>query len=160
MDMEGEAGHVLFGVAEIQEIFDDAVGTDISDEVGGQSEWSLADCQEILDEVLLKRKVALVENASEETASLDEPEDALAKKDSEYPAVIMSTAGECNDDPGGGEDIANHDKGKEEEFFSLLSSPKAFENSEGRIGELEPTSEKDGTEGSPEKRDSQSVQHR
>ena len=36
VDMEGEAGHVLFGVAEIQEIFDDAVGTDISDEDGGQ----------------------------------------------------------------------------------------------------------------------------
>ena len=78
-----------FGVADIQEIFE---------EDGGQTEWSLADCQDILDEVLLKRKVTSVNNASEETASLDEPEDALAKKDSEYPAVIMSTAGECNDD--------------------------------------------------------------
>ena len=99
--MEGEAGHVLFGVAEIQEIFDDAVGTDISDEDGGQSEWSLADCKELLDEVLLKRKVTSVNNASEETASLDEQENA--NKNPDYPAV-MSTSGECNDDPGGGVD--------------------------------------------------------
>ena len=51
----------------------------------------------------MKRKVSSVENASNETASLDEQEDALAKKNREYLAV-MSTAGKCNDDPGGGVD--------------------------------------------------------
>ena len=66
-------------------------------------EWYSAGFQELLDEVLLKRKVSSVENASNETASLDEQEDALAKKNREYLAV-MSTAGKCNDDPGGGVD--------------------------------------------------------
>ena len=36
VDMEGEAGPVWFGIAEIHEIFEDAVGADISDEDGGQ----------------------------------------------------------------------------------------------------------------------------
>ena len=58
----------------------------------GQSEWSLADCQELLDDILLKRKVTSVDYASEETTS-----HILAKKNPEYPAV-MSSAG---DDPGG-----------------------------------------------------------
>ena len=48
-----------FGVAEIQEIFEDETETDISDD-DGQSEWSLADCQELLDKFLLKRKVELL----------------------------------------------------------------------------------------------------
>ena len=57
----------------------------------------------MVSDVLLKRKVTFVEKASEETASLDDQEDALAKKDPEYSAVIMSTAGECYDDQGGGD---------------------------------------------------------
>ena len=36
VDMEGEAGHVSFEIAEIQEIFEDAVGTNISDEDGAR----------------------------------------------------------------------------------------------------------------------------
>ena len=59
----------------------------------------MSDCQELLDEVILKRTVTSVENASKETASLDEQQHALAKKNPEYPAVIC-TAGECNDNPG------------------------------------------------------------
>ena len=52
----------------------------------------------------MKRRVRFVENAWEESAcddnaSLDDQEDALTKNDPEYPAVIMSTAGECSDDP-------------------------------------------------------------
>ena len=78
MDMEGKGGHVWFGVAEIQEIFGDETETDISADYG-QSEWSLADCQELLDVVLLKRKVTSVDYASEETAS-----HILAKKNPEW----------------------------------------------------------------------------
>ena len=58
-DMEVDAGSVWFGVAEIEEIFEDAVGTYISveevPEDGGQSEWSLADCQELLGEEISEK---------------------------------------------------------------------------------------------------------
>ena len=45
---------------------------------------------------------AFKETACNDTTSLDEKKDALTKNDPEYPAVIMSTAGEFNDDHGGG----------------------------------------------------------
>ena len=53
--MEDEAGFEWFGVAEIQEIFEVTIGTDISDEDGGQSEWSLAECQELLGEEMSEK---------------------------------------------------------------------------------------------------------
>ena len=55
VDTEVEAGYEWFGTAKIQEIVEDAIGTDISDENGGQSEWSLEECQELLGEVIAER---------------------------------------------------------------------------------------------------------
>ena len=55
VDTEVEAGYEWFGTAEIQEIVEDAIGTDISDENGGKSEWSLEECQELLGEVIAER---------------------------------------------------------------------------------------------------------
>ena len=46
--MEVEVGYKRFGVAEMQEIIEDTIETDISD--GGQSEWSSEECQELLGE--------------------------------------------------------------------------------------------------------------
>ena len=71
--------------------------------------YAIVKCEN-LEEVPIEGRVMFVGKSSEETAcddttSLDEPiEDALDEKDPdpEYPTVIMSAAGEFNDDLGGG----------------------------------------------------------
>ena len=54
-DMEVEVGYERFGFAEMQEIFEEDVGTNISAEDGGHSEWSLEECQELLGEVTAEK---------------------------------------------------------------------------------------------------------
>ena len=54
-DMEVEVGYERFGVAEMNEIFEEDVGTDISAEDEGRSEWCLEECQELLGEVTAEK---------------------------------------------------------------------------------------------------------
>jgi hypothetical protein len=56
-DMEVEAGYERFGVAEMKEISEEDVGTEISAEDEGQSEWSIdiEECQELLGEVTTEK---------------------------------------------------------------------------------------------------------
>ena len=72
--------HEWWGVAEIVEIFEDAVGTDISDEEvpedGGQSEWSSADCQELLGEEI-SEKIRINESVEEPDKPMEEIFDKL-----------------------------------------------------------------------------------
>ena len=51
--MEVEVGYERFGVAEMHEIIEDTIETDIWD--GGQSEWSLEKCQELLAEEISEK---------------------------------------------------------------------------------------------------------
>jgi hypothetical protein len=80
-DMDVEAGYERFGVAEMQGIYEEEVETVISSEEEGQSDWSLEECQELLDEVTAEK--TRVHGSVEESG--EQMEDAIQETISIFP---------------------------------------------------------------------------